>query len=584
MLQNVAELVGRLQLVRVHPHALPNQKRKVVGVAVALDVEAFQQLPGHKLHRAAQLGKELLHIALRLDAQPWQVDRRKRQVAAPGRCLTVRIVHVAYNTRAAAHVAHLGVRVGHLSHAAHVLVRNNPLRKLRIERRVHKGEVREKPLRGNHAGQLEQVGIGIVRIKIHALLNLKYRHGENAGLTIAKPGFRRQKQVLRNHAAFRAGIGAIVQRAKRHLGTGAAMQSVEVVHAGFHRLVRRTLRALDGAVDKPVQQGFQFLAAVGFFQSGDNAPDIHQPFLVQNVPAAILRIAAKLAMAYLSKHNRRALPLHGKAVADNGEQLRNEGLGHARSHVVVEGRNALAPEHVVLVALYGDACQAGVAADAVRLAQKAMSRAEAVLKQLVQVNLAAVQGDGVKVQVMDVDVAFQVRLGKFRRKHLLAVVVLGRGAAVLEHHAHGSVGVDVRVLAALVHVQGRLLREVVEHSHQVGLALADVGAMLPIYNVLLGHFLVDVHQHLFHSVVDGFHADPVHPGKMLGNFRFNRLGNRVGLKRILAGVVHGGAPYGAADALRIVGLFPAIALNDNHLDFPPSLVTASDTAPMAVLP
>ena len=70
-----------------------------------------------------------------------------------------------------------------------------------------------------------------------------------------------------------------------------------------------------------------------------------------------------------------------------------EGFLDAVRHGIVKGIDALSAEHIVLVRLDRDACEARVGADGVRLAQEAVSRREAAAKELEKVDLAAVERD-----------------------------------------------------------------------------------------------------------------------------------------------------------------------------------------------
>ena len=122
------------------------------------------------------------------------------------------------------------------------------------------------------------------------------------------------------------------------------------------------------------------------------------------------------------------------------------GLVHALGHGVVEVGHALAAVHLVLVGLDGDAGQRRVAGDGVGLPQVAVARGEAVVEQLNQINLAASLCQGVEILVVDVNLPLGMGLGDVGRDDVLVVEALGAFGAVLEHGAHGGVGVDVGVL------------------------------------------------------------------------------------------------------------------------------------------
>ena len=138
--------------------------------------------------------------------------------------------------------------------------------------------------------------------------------------------------------------------------------------------------------------------------------------------------------------------LHLEELGEGLEVLFPIGLVHALGHGVVEDGHALAAVHLVLVGLDGDAGQGGVAADVVGLPQVAVAGGKAVVEQLDEIDLAAGLRQGVEVLVVDVDLPVGVGLGDVGRDNVLVVEALGALRAVLEHGAHGGVGVDVGVL------------------------------------------------------------------------------------------------------------------------------------------
>ena len=68
------------------------------------------------------------------------------------------------------------------------------------------------------------------------------------------------------------------------------------------------------------------------------------------------------------------------------------------------------------------------------------------MEQLDEIDLAAGLRQGVEVLVVNVDLPVGVGLGDVGRDDVLVVKALGALRAVLEHGAHGGVGVDVSVL------------------------------------------------------------------------------------------------------------------------------------------
>ena len=148
VLQNLALLVGGLELLGVDPHALAHEERRVVDVLARLDLEALVELAGDQLQLGIEQVEEQIQVALGADGQTRQVDGRERQVAAAGRDLALGVEHVAHDARAAAHVGDLGF--------------GRALVVLDVKGRVEEAEVGEQALGRAVHGQLEQIVVGIL--------------------------------------------------------------------------------------------------------------------------------------------------------------------------------------------------------------------------------------------------------------------------------------------------------------------------------------------------------------------------------------------------------------------------------------
>ena len=290
-------------------------------------------------------------------------------------------------TSAAAHVSDLGLRT-----AFFVI--------LRIKRRIQEREIREQPLCRNPAGQFEQVVVGFARIVVDPFLHLEDMDGENGGLAVAEPGFGRQHDRLGHHAAFRSGIGSIVNRRKRNLRTGTGMHGVQVVHQRLHCLIGGPFGLLIGGFTHKFLHfrnqlsrevllqffGFLFQHAILVFQCGKRADGLIQ-LAYQSV--RILTIGEK-----------------GKRFGKISAVEFGVGLRNARRHAVIEVRDALPAVLVVLIGLDGDAGKRRITGDIIRLPQKAVAGRETAFKQLFNIDLAAGSRQGEKIQVMDVDIPF----------------------------------------------------------------------------------------------------------------------------------------------------------------------------------
>ena len=175
---------------------------------------------------------------------------------------------------------------------------------------------------------------------------------------------------------------------------------------------------------------------------------------------------------------------------------------------------------VVLVRLNGDAGQSGIAGDRVGFPKNAVAGRKAAFEELQQIDLAASGGQRVEVHVVDVNVAFAVRLGVlgFQDEHFIEL--LGAFTSVLQHGAHRGIAVDVGVLALDVTVAGILESNIFIDLHQPGVHLAHSASVRAVQDVgFSGTYVTGVDQYLFHHVLDALDI-----GDVLNGF-FHSAGN-----------------------------------------------------------
>ena len=239
VLENFGDAVVLGKLLGIYPHALTHQEREVPYMLAALYLEAEHQLVHNQVHHIVQGSVELVQVAVRLDSKTGQVDGCEAEVAPAGDDLAGRVVNIADNSCAAAHVSGLGVVISGLV-------------VLQIERRVDEREVREHALCRNADSQLEQVVVGILGVVVYAFLDLENVYREYRRLTVAETVFLGEHDVLDDHSALGGGVGSVVYRGERVLRAGSGIHRVEVVDKRFHRLVGRTVgfsfRELFGSV------------------------------------------------------------------------------------------------------------------------------------------------------------------------------------------------------------------------------------------------------------------------------------------------------------------------------------------------
>ena len=212
-----------------------------------------------------------------------------------------------------------------------------------------------------------------------------------------------------------------------------------------------------------------------------------------------------------------------------------ERLADAIGQTVVEVTNRLTAVLIVLVALDGNAGKRRIAGDIVRLAQDAVASGEAALEKLAQLNLAARGGQRIEVHIMDVNVSLAVSLCKLRVDDAHLVELLGGFTAVLQHGAHGGIGVDVGVLALHVRIRRLGERDVLEGLDEARVHVTHAVALGAIEDVGLGRLHeARLDERLFHKVLNALDGGGSLDGAAL-QLRNYLVGDLVGLLAALHG-------------------------------------------------
>ena len=493
---------------------------------------------------------------IRLDGKTGQVDGGEAQVASAGDNFPVRVIIIADDTGAAAHVCHLGVVV-------------TGLVVLQVEGRINKGEVGEQPLCGYPARQLQQIVVGILRVVVDPLLDLEDVNRENRGLPVTQTCFIGKQHVLDDHSALRGGIRTVVDGAERGLCAGTAVHGIQVVDQCLHGLIGGPVGFLVSSLYRKVLDlSGQLLAAAYSGQTGQLSLPVAiiicqnrvQPLLFQHIGCQLLSQLVAVVQILVA--------LHSQAAGNVLDISCPVGLLDALRHGVIKVGYALAPVLVVLVGLDGDACQRRIAGNIIGLPQVAVTGGKAVLEQLDEINLTAGGGQGQKVQIVNVDVTVDVRLGLLGLQHIHFVEFLCRNGAILQHGTHGGVAVDVGVLPLDVTVLCRVEGQLVEDGHQIGFHLPGTGALIPVQDVCLCSGSMSLFdQGLFHQILHLFHC-----GNLARIFLFNQsadLGRNLHCL-VEIGTAHGlgSLKNGICDFLHVERNLPSIPLDDVNQHIP----------------
>ena len=363
---------------------------------------------------------------------------------------------------------------------------------LQVERRVDKREVGEQPLCADLAREFEQVVVGIVLVVVYPLFDLEYVDRENRRFTETESRLLRKQYVLYHHSAFGRDVRTVVDRAERSLRSRTRMHRVEVVDERFHSLEGRPVSLARRLFGRECLRSIK----VGFGK-------FRKRFLFRLV---VLFVAGKAGvypfLVLYFRDSRLDVVESEHAVVDQFERLRQIGtvqslvsLYDAGSETVIEVGDALSAVLVVLVGLDRYAGERRVTLYVVGLAKESVSRRETAFEQLEQIYLTAGCRQRVKIKVVNVYVAFSVRLALLGRENILFVIVFRALAAVFEHGAHRGVAVNIGVVALHIAVARVGERELVVYAHQSGVHFARLGTLRTVKNV----FFRDIGIAVFHK-------------------------------------------------------------------------------------
>ena len=448
VLEDLAHPVLAAEPLRVDPHPLPHEEREVAHPLAGLDREALHELADDELDALVERAQEAVDVAVGLDRQARQVDRREGEVPPSVGDGPVGVVDIGHDPRAAAHVRDLG-----LGAAGDVM---NP-----VEGGVLEREVREEAPGSDPAGQLQQVVVGVAGVEVDALLDAEDLDGEDRGLAVAQPRLGRQEQLPHDHPRLRRDVRAVIDRGERRLRPGARVHRVEVGDEGLHRLVGESFGLAHGALADPGVQGLQVGA-------------------LAEQAAQIGALVAQLGRGGLEDDVRR-VDRDGFDAQEPGGRVRIlqepalEGPADPGGHVDVEVGDRLPAVLVVLVRLDRDAGERRVGTDRLRFAQVAVTGREAPAEQIGEADLAAGRRERVEVEVVDVDVPEPVGGRVLGGDDLGEVEVLGALGAVAEHGAHRGLAVDVGVLPQGVVGRGVRGGDAAQGLHEGRAALGGAG-------------------------------------------------------------------------------------------------------------
>ena len=222
------------QFLRVHIQALSHQERQVFHFQPSLHLVTMVQLFANQIKHFVELLIKFHEVAVRFYCDSWQVQRCEAEVSpAVGCCRTV---YIGNNPCSATHIGNI--------------------RSIRsVITGVHETEGRVQPFGSNLDCQLEQIVVGVLRIKVYPFLDPENHIGENRIFALSQAFIIGTQQIACDRPALRTGFGTDIQTGKRNLCASARImdknplrcQKVFVIchrnieHVSVHRSLRQRI-------------------------------------------------------------------------------------------------------------------------------------------------------------------------------------------------------------------------------------------------------------------------------------------------------------------------------------------------------
>jgi len=242
------------------------------------------------------------------------------------------------------------------------------------------------------------------------------------------------------------------------------------------------------------------------------------------------------------------------------------GLDHTLRHGVSNVGDGLTAVLVILIGLDGDGCQSRIALDALRLTKIAVTGGEAAVEQLQNVDLTAGSGQGVEIEIVDMDVALPVCLGMLGAEQIHLIIGLCTGSADLQHGAHGGVAVDIGIVPLHIGNAGIDVGDLIDGLHQRRAGFPGPCTVGAVQDVCLGCAVeAMIHQLLLHRILNHLNMGRLR-GKMILQLPLDIVSHPGSVGGIaLSGNLHG-LQDRCGDLVLIVQNHAAVALDNtvNH--------------------
>ena len=159
---------------------------------------------------------------------------------------------------------------------------------------------------------------------------------------------------------------------------------------------------------------------------------------------------------------------------------------------------------VVLIGLDGNRGQSGIAGNRLGFTQIPVPGGKAVVEQAEDINLRAGGRHMIKVEVMNIDIAFAEGFRMLRPKQIHFIVCLGTGRPDLQHAAHGGIAVNIGVVTLQVAGNGVLLRDLIDRLHQGSVGIACMSPVGAVKDIGLCRVIETIlHQLMLHGILNG---------------------------------------------------------------------------------
>ena len=136
--------------------------------------------------------------------------------------------------------------------------------------------------------------------------------------------------------------------------------------------------------------------------------------------------------------------------------------------------------HLILVCLDRNTCQGSIGCNGFWLTDKSVTSRESIMEQLHQIDLAAGLCQHVKVFIMDMNIAIDMRSRNILRQNIVVYKIVSTLRTIFQHGSHGSIRINIGILTLDICISRAGKCKFPVNIYQICFRFSDFGMLCPI--------------------------------------------------------------------------------------------------------